>query len=344
MSLIDRPLHLLGVALFHLRLHRAIIWLGRNNPKILLYHDCSESESAYTNGLECTVSPAAFRRHIEYVCKYYRFVDLTTLEEGLAPERSVAVTFDDGYRSVYENAFPVLRSHRLPATIYLVTDVIGNERMVWVNELNFYLHTFKKEACRIAAACAGIAADSAPQEIVTRLLTHYDAEKTRTLLNTLREKFSVSAEALSRTARLYVDWEQIAEMQGDGVSFGNHTMSHPNLAALTEDEQRREIEGAQHILVSRLGVVRSMSYPFGHRSRSTPGVAVQAGVRSLAEVGGLNNPQRPLRLGRVHVTAESEAGLFAQMEIVEPIKAYLRRWCGLDLRADSIKASPTASA
>jgi len=38
--------------------------------------------------------------------------------EVALPERSVVITFDDGYRSVYEVAFPILREHRRPATVF----------------------------------------------------------------------------------------------------------------------------------------------------------------------------------------------------------------------------------
>ena len=41
------------------------------------------------------------------------------------PKRPIALTFDDGYRSVYENAWPVLHRHGISATIFLVADCIG---------------------------------------------------------------------------------------------------------------------------------------------------------------------------------------------------------------------------
>ena len=55
-------------------------------------------------------------------------------------EPTVAITFDDGFRSVYEHAWPLLRERGLWATCYLVTDVIDNKALIWLNELNWFLH------------------------------------------------------------------------------------------------------------------------------------------------------------------------------------------------------------
>jgi peptidoglycan/xylan/chitin deacetylase (PgdA/CDA1 family) len=42
-----------------------------------------------------------------------------------APGKHLAVTFDDGYRSVFELAFPILRAAGMPATVFVPTALIG---------------------------------------------------------------------------------------------------------------------------------------------------------------------------------------------------------------------------
>lgn len=51
---------------------------------------------------------------------------------GTLPQRALALTFDDGYASVFETAWPLLRERGLPATAYVVSDYLdGSRRFPW---------------------------------------------------------------------------------------------------------------------------------------------------------------------------------------------------------------------
>ena len=58
-----------------------------------------------------------------------RGVTICTLDQLLNPEvdNAVAITFDDGMRSVYENALPILRDAKVPAHLYLTTAFVGGK-------------------------------------------------------------------------------------------------------------------------------------------------------------------------------------------------------------------------
>ena len=62
------------------------------------------------------------------------YVRATFREAVVAPpaDRTLSVTFDDAYRSVYDNARPVLESLGVPATVFVPTALVGSERpMAW---------------------------------------------------------------------------------------------------------------------------------------------------------------------------------------------------------------------
>jgi peptidoglycan/xylan/chitin deacetylase (PgdA/CDA1 family) len=327
-ALLRSLLYALGVLLYWLHLHPFIIWWNCRHAKVLLYHACEDIESDFTRGLRCNITPVGFAKHLDYLKRYYQVVPVAALHAGAPPDRAVAITFDDGYRSVYENAFPPLRTRGLPAAVYLITDVVGNGTLVWVNELNWFLRRHGAITRALAARTYDLPEDASPEEIIDKAQAAYDWPQIRTLLEDLRQRIGVVHEELCCEAGLYLDWVQIDEMRQHGIIFGNHTMSHPNLAALGEPEQREELTGAQEVLLVRLGNAESLAYPFGYHNEITLKLAKEIGFNSLMKVGGSNLPLDPRGIARIPVLAPTTAGLFAQMEIVEPMKARIARWLG----------------
>ncbi len=84
---------------------------------VLCYHALSESWDA-----ALSVRPGAFERQLELlVARGYRGATFTDAVRSPPRGRTLVVTFDDGFRSVLELAFPILDRLELPATIFAVT-------------------------------------------------------------------------------------------------------------------------------------------------------------------------------------------------------------------------------
>lgn len=322
--ILTASLYALGVVLYSLGGASLARRIGKKNPKILLYHDCAQEETAYTAGLECTTRPSRFEEHLNYLERHYTFVDVDTIVSGQAPENAVAITFDDGYASVYDNAFPLLRDKRVPATVYLISSVVGNHSLVWVNELNAFLRNNGTKAVACVRRHFDISENATPSEIITYCRLNYDAAKMEAVLDELRALFTLPVGEHAAATKLYLTWDQVHEMNGAGISFGNHSRTHPNMARLTEEAQIAEIRSAQSDLENHIKVT-SFAHPFGHKGPTTARLVSQAGLTTAANVGGYNRPVSRLSLGRTHISNESVRGLFARMEIVEPIKELLRR-------------------
>jgi peptidoglycan/xylan/chitin deacetylase (PgdA/CDA1 family) len=95
-----------------------------NYPRILMYHMISaHKKNAKFNGLR--VKPAEFEKQIKYLSdNNWTFFTMSELIENKnnLPEKSIAITFDDGYEDNFTNAFPILKKYNAKATIYLVID------------------------------------------------------------------------------------------------------------------------------------------------------------------------------------------------------------------------------
>jgi hypothetical protein len=85
------------------------------------------------------VSPELLAMHFEVLKEHFRRCTWTTGCGRPAgeppPGRSVAVTFDDGWRDNYDHAFPVIKAAGMPVTLFLVTDMVGSRYRFWPNRL-----------------------------------------------------------------------------------------------------------------------------------------------------------------------------------------------------------------
>lgn len=101
---------------------------------VLLYHHVATDTPASTS-----ISPDDFRSHLEYLRDNgFNVVGLDIMVDALRsgvdlPDRAVAITFDDGYLSIYEEAFPMLQSFGFPFTLFLSTGPIDRQSRNYMN-------------------------------------------------------------------------------------------------------------------------------------------------------------------------------------------------------------------
>ena len=105
---------------------------GYQAVPVLCYHRFGARAS------KLTVTPAAFAAQMQFLAKNgYHVLPMARIEEFLAghaplPRKSVVITIDDGYRSTFDIAYPILKQHGFPATVFLYSDFVGaGDAMTW---------------------------------------------------------------------------------------------------------------------------------------------------------------------------------------------------------------------
>ena len=93
---------------------------------IICYHCVKDEVDSYLRPTKV----ADFKNQMQYLSRTYNPISLQEISQHIQngtslPSRAVAVTFDDGYRDNYENAYPVLKEYNIPATVFLTTGFIG---------------------------------------------------------------------------------------------------------------------------------------------------------------------------------------------------------------------------
>lgn len=97
----------------------------RKRLLILCYHGISMGDE-HGSHPEMFMLPSTFERRMDMLkqvgCNVLGLTEaVSQLRAGTLPPRSVALTFDDGWADFYREAFPILRKHGFPATVYLTT-------------------------------------------------------------------------------------------------------------------------------------------------------------------------------------------------------------------------------
>ena len=244
---------------------------------------------------------AVFKNQMEYLASNYY---VCSLDEAVArlvsqdvPDNTVVITFDDGYRDNYLNAFPTLKNLSIPATIFLATDAIGSQRILWHDRVF-----------------------SAFRETRVMVLDGFGDHSQKYRLSTVEEKLFAQGEFLKfiwslddhekifwidflverlevidckEVPDLMLSWEEVKIMHESGISFGSHTVTHPILSKLSVDRAREEIQESKAVIDQKLRTpIRTFAYPNGRKddfNESTKRLLKEAGyVCALTTKFGAN--------------------------------------------------------
>ena len=269
---------------------------GNRVPLVLGYHRVVEdvAEAAKTDMPTMLTSRAMFERHIDWIGRRFQFVTLDDIGERLRSgqpfERPVAaVTFDDGYRDVYEHAVPVLKRKGIPAAMFVVTDLVG--RSAWQTHDRFY-HLLDKayeswtnpwngltrlcaDSDIRAAAIPGLrAASRNPCDAAMMMLPQLSQADADRLMAVLDTQVGNGIAAIPRT----VTWNMLEEMHRDGFTIASHTKSHVWLAHESTERGFDEVAGSKLEIERRLGApVRHFAYPGGQFTPQVVELVARAG-------------------------------------------------------------------
>lgn len=174
---------------------------------IITYHSIDDCGSVIST------APAVFKRQVCALDEAgYEAITLrelvSSLEQRSMPAKPIVLTFDDGFRNFYTEAFPTLVDHGYRATVFLVTDFCGRHNDWSGNPANF------------------------PRSEI-------------------------------------LNWEEIREISAEGIEFGSHTKTHPDLTRISKEAMENEIIGSKAELDDVLGIeTASFAYPFGKNNES----------------------------------------------------------------------------
>lgn len=274
---------------------------------ILNYHRIGNADETLFDSGVFSATAEQFDSQITYLKRRFH---MATLEEvfammgGDAPQgTSVLITFDDGYLDNYTLAFPILRSKGVQAVFFLPTAFIGTGKLPWWDIIAYIIKRSVKKHIHLdypEPADFDLTRDRAKQVCmqILRVFAQPAVKDTEHFLADLERECEVSRPEAG-AERCFLNWDEVRDMQQQGMAFGSHTHRHEILTKLSPELQLEEVRSSREILERELNrCVDVLAYPVGLKhcfSADTISALQQTGYRAAFSFYGGSNPTRKIR-------------------------------------------------
>ena len=259
--------------------HLARPYLGGLGAILTLHHVKPKEKGAFQPNRILEITPDFLEQTILRLRdQKFDIVDLDEAARRLADPGSsrkfVVFTFDDGYRDVKEFAYPILKKHECPFTIYIPTSFPDGTGVLWWRALEYIIGS--REAVRVDIN------NQARTYITGSLEEKYEAyndlywwlrELDDKAMTHFMEDFCARYRFdMRETCRsMCMNWSEIAELASDPlVTIGAHTVDHVTMSKADNREIEKQVREGARILEAALGEKpKHFSYPYGNRSAAS---------------------------------------------------------------------------
>ena len=267
--------------LFYLQLHSFIRYLNRKKVTILAYHGFSDKKIhggiENVEGLHLNINK--FRSQLGYLKKFYNIIPLDKLiqhyiNDTEIPLNSLVITIDDGYKSIYTHAYPILKQLKVPATIFLTTDFLDKKKALWPDRIEYALNMAELNSFQLK-----IDSDISFFDLSDRQAKKACYEKIcyklkllpqqlrdpiiENLERSLKQKLCINCSVPEIYSPL--EWPEVLEMTKSGlISIGSHGCSHIILTRCNPENLRKELALSKELIEKKMTMsCRFFSYPSG---------------------------------------------------------------------------------
>ncbi len=177
----------------------------------------------------------------------------------------VSITFDDGYRDNYTDAYPVFLKHKVPFTIFLTTGLIDQTIPMWWDALEKIIDDnnqlkFKNQTLNNLSSSEKNKNYSTLSNIMRSCSQPEMIEYLKNLINENETSFTFQS-----TYGHALTWDMINTMHSSGLAhFGAHSVTHRLFSTLSKTELYTEIAVSKQRIEAETGIeLQYFAYPFG---------------------------------------------------------------------------------
>lgn len=285
--------------LFNSKITEFINRFSCNSKLILNYHGIVK---IYSPELSKNHLPLEeFEKQISYIKKKYSILPLEEIFKSKSSSKVIGITFDDGYQNNLTNAFPVLKLHNIPATVFVTAQALEkNSFPLWYDffDISVSLIGWDRFKKIIDSNKLGItkfnsfndynlAKGQIKKSNSTFKLKFLDLLFKDNELHTLFLKANTEYWTLLNLTEL----EEISNSRL--IEIGSHGLTHSNLEFLNDLELENELSKSKKVLEKAIGTkISSIAFPDGSYNHNVVAKCKELGYERMYAVNYRNKSEK----------------------------------------------------
>lgn len=231
------------------------------------YHFVSDERVPHVRHLYKYKNIAQFKNDLDFFLSNYQPVGLSdflaALNEGRAlPKFCFLLSFDDGFREMFEIVAPILKAKGIPAVFFINSAFVDNRELCFHQKIALLIeHLTVKASPNLEAELKIFLQAKNENEIIPTLRSIRYAN--RFILDRAGEMCGLNFDDFLANQKPYVSSEQIRQLLNDGFAIGAHSVDHPFYGDLTLAEQLRQTRESLEFLCEQFGVKNNV-FAFPH--------------------------------------------------------------------------------
>jgi len=213
------------------------------NPIIINYHVVSNLRLPYIIHLYKYRNIKTFTEDILFFKRKYHSIGLTEFLDSIKnntklPKNSFLITFDDGFREIFEFVAPILLENKLTTTVFITKNYLDNAELGYDNKKSLILE-------KLCASSINNITNKIQDLLQSFALMDNDLHSSilnipyakRTVVDEIASLINLDFSEFLDTNKPYLTTPQIHELKSNGITFGGHSIDHPKFTELSLEEQ-----------------------------------------------------------------------------------------------------------
>jgi peptidoglycan/xylan/chitin deacetylase (PgdA/CDA1 family) len=247
--------------------NKSFIRVFKGNRFIFVFHDISDPKEPHFSK-EYSTPVSRFREQLELFQEIFEIVSLEQIvtDKNLDKDKNyAAITFDDGFYSVFKNARPILKDKKIPYAVFL-NGVAIKDNQLWFSNIEIAGKNYEEKILKISETKLTNGEDSISAIYSRGKFSKY-----------FRDNYKLDEPG----KKIYMDSSDIMVLLQESVLIGSHSYDHFALGFCDDEIARTQIED-NHTLLKQLThqTIKHFAIPFGkkkHYNKNTISVLKESG-------------------------------------------------------------------